>query len=247
MKFRIIPILMGALVSVGAFALPKETISAMVELDRAYIPALALSGQPDQMDKAKTAFIKFEKTWTIFKERYLNQSGFDTEWTQDINRIDMAVTQAKSALLDRSEGAKAHEELEAVRMIFLESRTRQKIPYFIDTLTLFHNSMEDMLNGISSAKIASWTEAERINFTADLDITTARWNKVKAANALLSDLNLEPKVVSTFEVQWKSIDKLLKEIKDFYKSGDQENFNQSLNQLKPAFIKTFFLFGNFPK
>ena len=247
MKFRFFLVLMGVLISMGAFSLPKEAVSAMVELDRAYIPALGLSGQPDQKEKAKKALLAFEKTWTAFKDRYGKQGGFDAEWPEDLSRINQAVDRAKSALLDRSDAPKAHEALEAVRMILLESRTRQKIPYFIDTLTLFHNSMEDLLNGKPTAKMADWTETERVNFAADLDIARARWSKVKAAEGLLSDLAPEPKFLSTFETQWNTIDALLLSAKNSYAAGDQGSLDKSLNQLKPAFIKTFFLFGNFPK
>ncbi len=110
-------------------------------------------------------------------KKYIPALGFSGQPDQ--------LAQAKVALVDNSNGPAAHEALEGVRMTFLASRTRQKVPYFIDQLTLFHNSMEDLLNNLPAKKALE--------------------------------------------------------------SGDDKAFSEKLAQLKPNFIKTFFLFGDFSK
>jgi hypothetical protein len=52
----------------------------------------------------------------------------------------------------------AQEALERVRGIFLESRTRQKIPYFLDFLSLFQNSMKGLLPQAGLASKATATQ-----------------------------------------------------------------------------------------
>jgi hypothetical protein len=108
---------------------------------------------------------------------------------------------AKTALFDNSNGPAAHEALEAVRMVLLESRTRQDIPYFIDSLTLFHNSMEDLLDNMPAKKLSDWSVSEKMGFSADLDIAIARWNKVKAMEGFLSAAALSPKAEEPYKSQ----------------------------------------------
>ena len=240
-------LVIASLFAVDAFAVPASVIPAMAGLDKAYIPALGLSGQPDQQAKAKIAFVTFEGAWDSFQSTFAAQDGFDAEWKEDLERVDHAIQKAKKALLDNSDGPTAHEALEAVRMAFLESRSRQKVPYFIDSLTLFHNSMEDLLNNKPARKMADWSVSERMGFSADLDVAIARWKKVKAMEGLLSAAALPAKAEAVYRSQWQTIDSVMAATKSALDSGDEKAFTEKLGQLKPNFIKTFFLFGNFPQ
>jgi len=132
-------------------------------------------------------------------------------------------------------------------MTFLESRTRQKIPYFLDFLTLFHNSMEDLLNNTPAQEIAEWSEAEKLGFSADLDVAVARWKKVKALEGLLPQAGLAPKAAATYAALWQAISSVMEGVKGALEAGDEAAFTGKLGQLKPNFIKTFFLFGDFPQ
>ena len=228
-------------------AAPSGAVASMAVLDKTYIPALGLSGQADQQAKAKTAFETFENAWEVFRARFEAEAGFDSEWTEDLEKVGAAVSKARSALIDDSNGPKAHEALEAVRMTFLASRSRQKIAYFLDYLTLFHNSMEELLNNKSAGRISGWTPEEKAGFSADLDIATARWKKVKAKEGLLPEAALNAKAGAAYATQWRAIDSILAGTKKAFDSGDEKAFSEKLGQLKPNFIKTFFLFGDFPR
>ena len=131
-------------------------------------------------------------------------------------------------------------------MILLESRARQKIPYFLDSLTLFHNFMEDLLEEAPARKLAEWDEAEKLGFTADLEVCRALWKKAKAREGLLPEAGLAPKAAAAFAIQWEIIDGVMSEIRDALAAGDEAALRAALKQLKPNFIKTFFLFGDFP-
>lgn len=237
----------GALVSAGVFAVPADLVPAMTKLDKTYIPALGLTGQPDQQAKAKIAFSTFENEWTAFAGRYASAAGFDDEWAEDLGAISRAVAKAKTALFDKSNGPASHEALEAVRMTLLDARTRQKVPYFIDALTLYHNAMEDLLNNKPAKKIAEWSDTEKMAVAADLDVAIARWKKVKSVEALLADAGLASKAEGVYRSQWQAIEAVMSGAKKALDSGDEKGFSENLGKLKPNFIKTFFLFGDFPK
>lgn len=239
-------LMLGALVSVGVFAVPADLAPAMTKMDKAYIPALGLSGQADQQAKAKTAFAVFEREWAAFESSFATQAGFDGEWKEDLETVSRAVAKAKTALYEKADGAAAHEALEAVRMTLLESRTRQKIPYFIDSLTLFHNSMEELLDNKPAAKLTDWNATQKLSVAADLDVAIARWNKVKAVEALISDSGLSAKADAAYRTQWATIASILAEAKKALEAGEEKAFSENLGRLKPNFIKTFFLFGDFP-
>jgi hypothetical protein len=248
MNTRIISIALffSAFLSVGIFAVPVDLLPSMTTLDKTYIPALGLSGQADQLARAKIAFAAFEKAWNDFDLRFAAQPGFDAEWKEDLDRVGEAVRKAKIALLDESNGPKAHEALETVRMTFLASRTRLKIPYFIDALTLFHNSMEELLNNKPAKSLKDWSEAEKMGFAADLDVAIARWKKVKAVEGLLPEASLSAKAGTMYSAQWQTIDSIMSAARKALEIGDEKSLSEKLGALKPNFIKTFFLFGDFP-
>lgn len=240
-------VVLSALVVTSAFAVPADLVPSMSALDKKYIAALGLTGQPDQQAKASVAFTAFEAAWNDFSSRYATQTGFDAEWANDLASIDAAVVKAKTAIIGNSDGPAAHEELEAVRMIFLASRSRQHIQYFGDYLTLFHNSMEDLINGKPAKKLADMTAAEKLSVSADLDLLIARWTKVKAMEGLLPQMSLSSKAASAYAGQWQVIDSALRTTKVALAGGDEKGFADAFGQIKPNFIKTFFLFGDFPQ
>jgi hypothetical protein len=230
-----------------AAAVPAGFVPAMVAVDKAYIPALALSGQPDQAAKAKAALAGFITAWKEFKDGPAAGSGFDEQWRRDLDEVDGAIASATNALVVEGEGAKAHEALEAVRMTLLEARQRMKVPYFLDYVTLYHNSMEDILNGKPDNAIKDWSAAERLSFVSDLDIGIARWNKVKAMEGLLPEAGLSPTAFASYSSQWQVVARIMTGIRGALDAGDDEALAEFLVQLKPGFTKTFFLFGTFPR
>jgi hypothetical protein len=240
-------LLPAILFSAGAFALPADAVPSMAALDKKYIPALGLSGQAGQLEQAKVAFSDFEGAWKAFDLSFSNQSGFDAEWKDDLIKVGEAVSKAKAALIGTSNGPAAHEALESVRMTLLASRTRQKIPYFLDYLTLYHNDMEVLLNGKPEKALKAWSDSERMSFSADLDIAAARWKKVKSQEGLLPDAALSTKASAAYGSQWQAVDSIMAVTRRAFESGDEKAFADKLGQLKGAFIKTFFLFGEFPR
>ncbi len=249
MKTRIylLGMVFGIIVAVGGYAAPGDLPSTMAQLDKSYIPALGLSGQADQQAKAKVAFVIFESEWSRFKSRFAASDGFDAAWAGDLESVSDAIAKAREELFENSDGPAAHEALEAVRMTLLESRTRQGIPYFIDSLTLFHNAMEDLLNDRPSKALGAWDTAERTRMAAYLDMAIQRWARVKEAESLIAYAALSPNAEATYRTQWQTIDSILSGAKNSLATGDEKTFSEALERLKPNFIKTFFLFGEFPR
>ncbi|HUX38114.1 MAG TPA: hypothetical protein VMV44_09470 [Rectinemataceae bacterium] len=247
MHFRTLVLSLLSLSSFALFAQTAKLDQAMVALDRAYIPALGLSGQPSELARATIALAAFEKAWTGFRDGPAAEPGFDSRWKEDLAIIDGDLAEAKKALLVEGKGPEAHEALEGVRMTLLAARQRQSIPYFLDYVTLYHNSMEDILNGKPVKPLKDWSDSERLAFAADLDIGIARWNMVRAKEGLLPEMDLSEKARATYASQWQTIGVLMSDIKAALASGDEKALVAKLVQLKPNFTKTFFLFGDFPQ
>ena len=247
MKSRTLIASLLTFAAAAAFALPANLTQEMYTLDRAYIPALGLTGQPDQFAKAKTAFATFESTWAAFRDGVAAQNGFDQEWKADLARVDRIVAEAKKDLVVDSNAPAAHSALEGVRMTLLAARERQNVPYFIDYLTLYHNSMESLLNGVPAKPLAELSGSEKLSLASDLDLAIAHWNKVKALEGLMGAAGLSPQASSTYTAQWEIIASAMKGARKAFDAGDDKALAAALGQLKPNFIKAFFLFGNFGK
>lgn len=244
---RIAALFLLVLVPIAAFALPADLTREMVALDRAYIAPLGLTGQPDQIARAKTALTTFDLAWKAFRDGVASGPGFDGQWAKDLEAIDRAVDKAKIALLLEGKPAEAHEDLEAVRGVLLSARQRLGLPYFLDYITLYHGAMEDILADVPAKAIGGWNSSETAAFLSDLDVGIARWNKVKAMDWMLPETGLSDQARAVFSSQWQVVSSVMSAVRGAVESGDDKALSEKLAQLKPNFTKTFFLFGDFPK
>jgi hypothetical protein len=84
-----------------------------------------------------------------------------------------------------------------------------------------------------------------MSIASDLDMALARWKKAKSKESLLPDAALAAKASASYAVQWQAVDSIMAGAKRAFEAGDEKGLAERLGQLKPAFIKTFFLFGDF--
>ncbi len=209
------------------WAFDARLVPDMTDLDKAYIPALGLTGQVGDTPKSQLAMKKLVEAWKAFQARWINAPEFDDAWKGELAKIAGMVAEA-DALLVAHEATASHEALEGVRTTLLAARSRLGVPYYIDSLTEFHTVMEELL-GLGATSDAAV-------FQKDWDRAVALWQKAKpAADA--------PKGAPE---QWAALERLFAKGTQSLASGTQPSA-ADLGQIKPLFTKTFFLFGDFPK
>ena len=216
----------------GAQTVSPSLTASMAVLDKAYIPALSLTGQKD-IAQAQTAVSKFEAAWETFKIQNKDSLGTDLAWKKDQTALDEVLKKAHNLVFTEKKNAEAHEALEQVREILLSARERMNIPYFADSLTRFHKAMEIYLT-------ESKSEADH------LKVLTSLAQEVRNAEPLLPVQGLSPSATQVYTEQWTQMLDLLKQTSDALVKKDASSYKTAKGKIKPLFIKTFFLFGDFP-
>jgi hypothetical protein len=206
----------------GAQGKDSSLVTAMAALDKAYIPALGLTGQGD-VAQAQAAFAQLEAAWSTFKAAVKPTLGSDAAWAADQKALDEVVTESHDLVMVKQDNPGAHEALENVRKILLASRDRMGIPYFVDSLTRFHNAMETYLSEKDDA--------------ASLKVLQSLAQDVKKAEPLLGAYGLSAAMTQAYSTNWAQMVTLLSSVTT---EADKA-------KVKPLFIKTFFLFGDFPQ
>lgn len=206
--------------SVGAQVDHASVVASMATLDKAYIPALGLTGQGN-LAQAQAAFLRFEAAWTEFRATAGVALAHEPGWQDDQAALDGVVAHAHDLVVNQKDNPGAHEALENVRKILLASRERLGIGYFVDSLTRFHNAMEEYLS--------------QTDDTASLATLRGLARDVRQAESLLPAYGLSAAATRAFTEQWTQMEALLATAP---RPADKA-------KVKPLFIKTFFLFGDF--
>jgi hypothetical protein len=152
-------------------------IEDMAAFERVYIPALALTNQPQApADRVAGSLARLAAAWPGLRAAL---SGKGAALEKALRVTDAALPQAQR-LLAEGKRAEAHEALEAIRPAFLEARRAAGIDLYVDRLTEFHDAMEELVkaaqSGAPRAQVEPllehasglWTRAERPQFDAKL-------------------------------------------------------------------------------
>ena len=116
----------------------------MVRLDKTYIAALSLTSQGKALESRK-AVDALQKAWREFHGRHVNANSRDAQWKSDFERVTGMVDEASRIIASDRKPTEAHEALEHVRDVLMKLRERNRIDYFIDELTAFHEPMEGIV------------------------------------------------------------------------------------------------------
>jgi len=167
-------LLTGLFLSLASAAAHAGLLEDMAAFERAFIPALALTNQPQQpAERVAASLRRLTGAWPGLRSAF---SGRGAALEQAIRAADAALPQAQR-LLAEGRRADAHEALESIRPTFLEARRANGIELYVDRLTEFHHVMEETvkaaqggapLRGLLEQASALWTRAERPGFDAAL-------------------------------------------------------------------------------
>jgi hypothetical protein len=216
----------------------------MIALDRAYIPALSITNRTPQSADTKLAMNLMNAQWAIFKQKYAATQGVDKQWQPDMAKIDGYVVAANRIVDSGKDFVKAHEELEGVRLTFLEMRQRAKMPYYLDDLTRFHDPMEEMylvakgksgeqLSDTDIAKIRSeFPQAERLwavvqKATVDSAFQLTEGQKGAQAKLMAAETSL------------------LDALKQALSANDRDGIAKNAQALRQPFSQLYVSFGDF--
>jgi hypothetical protein len=224
----------------ASFAGLKED---MIALDRAYVPALAVTTE-GKLEESQRAMALLNKEWAEFKGKHAASQAGDEQWESDLAKIDDMIAEANKIVAGGVELVKAHEALEGVRFTLLDARARAKMPYFLDALTNYHDPMEAIVLTAKDKTPATFDDAEIVLIRNALPEAEKRWEAVRKTR-----IDAE---YGFSEAQRENLAKLianetqaLETLKQALAGSDKAAVIKAAVGIKPPFAKTFMAFGDF--
>lgn len=237
-----------AFVTVAALAakdVRADLHSDMVVLDRAYVPALALTNQP-KPEPAQKAIARLRAEWNRFRTAHASAPPtFDAAaWAKHLREVEGAIAAAEANIAARK-GPAAHEDLEHVREAQLAVRRGAGMPYFLDDLTLYHEAMEKLAGPATAKTAATLTEADVAAIKAALPEAERSWRIVAERRGQVARHGFAADVEQAIQSDIDAQTQLLVEVGAALSAGDRARIAEKAMLTKPAFSKMFQRFGDF--
>jgi hypothetical protein len=240
-------------ISIGALALAAFLLAGfaandirrdMVSLDKVYIAALALTsqGKPAEVRKAVAAL---RASWQDFRSRHYDANAKDKQWKADFDRVSGMVEDAVKIVGGERPVTDAHEALEHVREVLMKLRQRNRIDYFIDGLTAFHEPMEAIVLAAKDKTGDTLTDADVSRIRKTLPQAEQAWARVAAAKLDAGDYQLAPAQADDARKLMELEKAALAALKDALAAGDKARIARAATAIKPNFAKLFMTFGDF--
>jgi hypothetical protein len=217
----------------------------MVALDRAYIPALALTNQP-KPDASKRALERLRAQWNAFRVAYgAAPAGYPADlWASADREIEAAIAAAEKNL-SAGKSLDAHEDLEKVREVQYTLRQAAKVPYFMDDLTAFHSAMEKLASAAACKTPATLTDADLAAIRAAYAEADRAWKVVLANRTRATQHGVSGEKAAAVQAQIDVETRTLAELDAALTAGDRARVIEKAIATKPAFSKLFTMFGDF--
>jgi hypothetical protein len=216
----------------------------MIALDRAYIPALSITNRNPQSADTKLAMDTMNVQWASFKRKYAASQGGDKQWQPDMAKIDGFIVAANRIVDSGKDFVKAHEELEGVRLTFLEMRQRAKMPYYLDDLTRFHDPMEEMYLVAKGKTGEQLSDADVAKIKGFFPEAEKLWSVVLKAQVdpafLLTDAQREQQAKLM-----ESESRMLDALKQGLAANDRAAIAKSAQGIRQPFSQLYVSFGDF--
>lgn len=215
----------------------------MVKLDKVYIAALALTSQGKTAESRK-AVDALHESWRGFRGRHYNANSRDAQWKPDFDRVNGMVDEAAGIVASDRKVTDAHAALEHVREVLMKLRQRNRIDYFIDGLTAFHEPMEAIVLAAKDKGGDSLDEADIARIRKMLPQAEQAWQRVAAAKLDANDYMLTPAQADDARKLMTLENASLSALKDAVAGGDKARIAQTAVAIKPNFAKLFMIFGD---
>jgi hypothetical protein len=241
-RIAIVSTLVGTCALQSGAAEPNQDDFA--KLDRSYVPALALTKMGTRSASEK-ALQRLDRDWQAFRERFDSAMPDDNQWPSDCQRISQAIATAKEQL-DTGHQLEAHEALEAIREILMESRVRSGLDYYLDHMTRFHDTMEEIVLTVKDKKPDELSQKAVARLPDLARKATQEWNVVKSASFDAERFGFSKQKLAQRQQLLKAETLALQELEQAIATGDLVQIIKKGQAIKPPFAKSFMLFGDIP-
>jgi hypothetical protein len=237
-----------AFVAGAALAAPDvrtDLHSDMVALDRAYVPALALTNQP-KPEPAQKAIARLRAEWNRFKAAHAPAPpAFEAiAWAKRLREVEGAVAAAEVNVA-AGKGPAAHEDLERVREGQFAVRRGAGMAYFLDDLTMYHVAMEKLASPATAKTAATLTDADIAAIRVAPPEAERSWRAVVDIRGQVARHGLAADAEQAVQRDIDAQTQLLAEVGAALSAGDRGRVADKAMATKPAFSRMFQRFGDF--
>jgi hypothetical protein len=231
-------------------AMPLQAASLlekdMVAFDKAYIPALTLTGQGKKA-AAKKAMKLTAAEWLLFKKKHATDFKKNKADMVDLTIISQKIADAERTVRANGNLNYAHDILEEVRNNFLKIRQRNSIDYYIDYMTKFSVPMEKIVLTAGGRTPESLTDTMLLKIKDNFKAAKRDWENLQNASfdpALYSfDAKKDAQRQSCIKAETEAMNMLDKALE----GGDKGEIIKAALGIKSNFISLFLMFGDFKK
>ena len=216
----------------------------MVKLDKTYIAALAVTSQ-GKVAESRKAMELLAASWKGFKERHYSANPADNQWRKDFDETDRMIAEAVKIVVSDRNVTEAHDALEEVRMVMMRLRSRNKIEYFADELTAFHEPMEAIVLAAKDKTPQTFTDADLATIRKKLPEAEKRWQRVMTTGLDGVTYQLDAGQVDKARKLMQVEQQALAELKSALESGEKSRIIKAAVGIKPNFAALFMTFGDF--
>jgi len=222
----------------------NELRQDMVKLDKSYIAALALTSQGEVAESRKAMDI-LSGSWKAFKKTYYDANPKDTQWKKDFDAADKMIAEAAHIVVSDRKVTDAHEALENMRMVMMRLRARNKVDYFVDGLTAFHEPMEAIVLAAKDKTPETLTDADIQRIRKTLPDAEKLWNRVMAGKLDAATYQLDASQITQAQKLMQTEQQALAALKSALAKGEKPAIIKTAVGIKPNFAQLFMIFGDF--
>ena len=220
---------------------PETLLKDMAILDQAYIPVLALTTQNDPV-RSRKAMDTLLTEWSAFKGTYYTAMPQDPRWKPDLDTVNMTIYSANAKITEGNLSA-AHNELEQFRLTMLDLRTRNKIDFFIDKMTRFHDPMEAI---VLAAQDKAPDKVDVATIRQVYPDAVSKWDAVKTATIDATLFGFTPDQEQKTRILIANQTLALEKLGTALNSGNTTAIGTAAVAIKGPFSTLFSSFGKFP-
>jgi hypothetical protein len=217
----------------------------MVDFDKSYIAALALTSQaaadPAKGDAALRAMQALQAKWPAFRGGPAVRGNPAVDAA--LPKIGDDIGTASRAAAD-ARWSEAHEALEPVRMRMMSAREQSGIAYYPDLLTAFHEPMEAIVLAVKGKSPGSFGPNDRAEIERHLAEALARWHRVERAPLEAGPYRLTSAQLERARKLVGDERQALQRLSDAARGDDSAALIRAATGIKPAFAQLYMLFGS---
>lgn len=214
-------------------------------LDRAYIPALMISGDGNAA-QALVAHDAYAKAWEIFAVKHRSAKPGDLAWRALFRFVDRANAAAREALV-AGKVADAHAQLDEVGHELSHRRQAMGFGYQPDRLLEYREMIGHLRTSVEAREAGALGAPVLATMRKQLAKARTQWQAVKHAQWDPADYGLAGERLAGYRAAVAAEDKALDALAAALDAGDRARIEASVRALAPPFAAAYGAFGAEPR